>query len=230
MVSQASGLSKRQKLILLSGTLVVLSWVVPLLAMVTLPLQYVYTHLHEAGHALAFMMSGGSGVTIRVFADGSGVATGLGGNPLLISPAGYVGATAFGALVIAMAKHDRGARAALLTMAWILGLSMVLWVRGDIVGLVSGAVGVLVLALAGSYLKGDARMFAAQFFGLFMGLASLQAVFATLHIGQVAMGKNDAHILQELTGIPAILSAVLWSAASLALVILALRRSWASSG
>lgn len=227
-MSQASGLTKRQKLILLSGLLVVLSWVVPLLAMVTLPLQYIYTHLHEAGHALAFLASGGSGVTIRVFADGSGVATGLGGNPLLISPAGYVGATAFGALVIAMSKNDRGARAALLVMAWVLGIAMVLWVRGDVVGLISGIVGVAVLALAATQLKDDARLFAAQFFGLFMGLASLQAVFATLHIGQVAMGKNDAHILEEITGIPAILSAALWSAASLALVIWALRRSWSS--
>lgn len=154
-MSRNEGLTQRQKLILLSGFLVVLSWVVPLLAFVTLPLQYVYTHLHEAGHALAFMMSGGSGVTIRVFADGSGVATGMGGNPLLISPAGYVGATAFGALVLAMARNDRGARAALLMMAWLLALSMVLWVRGDLIGLVSGAVGILVLAGAGSYLKGD---------------------------------------------------------------------------
>ncbi|MCC7434200.1 MAG: M50 family metallopeptidase [Methanoregulaceae archaeon] len=205
-----------------------MSWVLPILALLTLPLQYVYTHLHEAGHALAFVASGGTGVTVRVFQDGSGVTTGFGGNPLLVSSAGYVGATAFGALVIALAHNERGARAALLTMAWVLGGAMVLWVRGDLVGLLSGIIGVAVLALAGTKLKGDARLFAAQFFGLFMGLASLQAVFATLRIGQVALEMNDAEILQGLTGIPAIISAVIWSAISLCLVILALRRSWSA--
>lgn len=225
---ERKSLSRRQQLILLSGALVVLSWVVPILSLVTLPLQYVYTHLHEAGHALAFMASGGTGITIRVFGDGSGVTTGFGGNPLLVSPAGYVGATAFGALVIALAHTDRGARAALLTMAWVLGAAMLLWVRGDLVGLISGAVGVLALVVAATKLNGDARLFAAQFFGLFMGLASLQAVFATLRIGQVAPEMNDAEILHELTGIPAILSAVVWSAISLSLVIWALRRSWSA--
>jgi hypothetical protein len=163
-----------------------------------------------------------------VFQDGSGVTTGFGGNPLLVSSAGYVGATAFGALVIALAHNERGARTALLTMAWVLGGAMVLWVRGDLVGLLSGIIGVAVLALAGTKLKGDARLFAAQFFGLFMGLASLQAVFATLRIGQVALEMNDAEILQGLTGIPAIISAVIWSAISLCLVIWALRRSWSA--
>lgn len=227
-MSRAKSLTRRQQLILLSGSVVVLSWVLPILALLTLPLQYVYTHLHEAGHALAFVASGGTGVTVRVFQDGSGVTTGFGGNPLLVSSAGYVGATAFGALVIALAHNERGARAALLTMAWVLGGAMVLWVRGDLVGLLSGIIGVAVLALAGTKLKGDARLFAAQFFGLFMGLASLQAVFATLRIGQVALEMNDAEILQGLTGIPAIISAVIWSAISLCLVILALRRSWSA--
>jgi hypothetical protein len=113
-------------------------------------------------------------------------------------------------------------------MAWVLGGAMVLWVRGDFIGLISGVIGVVALALAGTKLKGDARLFAAQFFGLFMGLASLQAVFATLRIGQVAIEMNDAQILQGLTGIPAIVSAVIWSAISLCLVIWALRRSWSA--
>lgn len=227
-MSRGKSLSRRQQLILLSGSVVVLSWVVPILALLTLPLQYIYTHLHEAGHAMAFVVSGGTGVTIRVFQDGSGVTTGFGGNALLVSPAGYVGATAFGALVIALAHNDRGARAALLSMAWVLGGAMVLWVRGDLIGLVSGVIGVVALGIAATKLKGDARLFAAQFFGLFMGLASLQAVFATLRIGQVALEMNDAEILQDLTGIPAILSAVIWSAISLCLVIWALRRSWSA--
>lgn len=223
-----SHLNRRQQLLIFSGVLVVLSWVVPLLSLVTMPLQYVYTHLHEAGHAIALLASGGQDVTIRVFANGSGVTTGMGGSVLLTCAAGYIGATAFGALLLALAHSDRGARQALLTLAWVLGIAIVFWVRGDLVGLITGGVGVFVFAIAGSYLKGDSRLFAAQFAGLYLGLASLQAVFSTLNIGQVAMGKNDAQILQDITGIPAILSAVVWTLISLALMGWALRRSWSS--
>lgn len=227
-MKQSRPLDKRQKMLLWSALLVVLSWVTPLLSLVTMPLQYVYTHLHEAGHAVALLATGGSDITIRVFANGSGVTTGMGGSVLLTCAAGYIGATAFGALALVLTRSDRGARQALLMLAWMLGLALVIWVRGDIVGLLSGGVGVLVFALAGSYLKGDARIFAAQFAGLYLGLASLQAVFSTLCIGQIPMGKNDAEILQDLTGIPAILSATVWSLISLGLVIWAIRRSWAS--
>lgn len=228
-MSKASrGLSRRKQMLLLSGASVVVSWLVPILALVTLPLQYLYTHLHEAGHAIALTLTGGTGVRMQVFADGSGVTQAFGGNVLLTCAAGYVGATAFGALVLMLATSDRGARTALLTMAWVMGIGSVLWLRGDAVGLATGILGVVLLALAGTKLKGDGRLFAAQFFGLYLGLASLQAVFSTLNLGGMSLGKNDAQILQELTGIPALLSAVTWSLISVMLVGLALRRSWSS--
>ena len=86
-------MNRNQKLLLLSTGLVIVSWVVPILSLLTLPLQYLYTHLHEIGHAIVAAGTGGHDIEIKVFANGSGVTTSLGGSQLLISPAGYVGAT-----------------------------------------------------------------------------------------------------------------------------------------
>lgn len=219
-------MKKSQKLLLLSIVLALASWVVPTLNLVCLPLQYLYTHLHELSHALAAIITGGGDITIKVFADGSGVTTSMGGWPLIVSPAGYVGATVLGSAILFASTTPRGAKACLLTVAVTLAAALVIWIRGDVVGVTTAAVGALLLWVAGSKLKEDNLVFCGQFLGAYLCLASLQAVFSIFGFGSVAMMENDAVILQHETGIPAQLSALVWASISVLSVGAMLVRSW----
>lgn len=202
------------------------SWVIPVLALAALPIQYLYTHLHEISHALVAVATGGTGVTIRVFADGSGVTGSFGGWQLFVSPAGYVGGTIFGAVVLFWSRSAEGARKALASIAVVLGVGLLLWIRGDLFGLISAVLGIAGLALGAKYLKGDTLAFTGQFIGAYLCLASLQAVFSIFGFGSMAMQENDAVILERATGIPAALSALLWAGISVTVVVVMLIRAW----
>lgn len=219
-------MKKARNLLASSILLALASWVIPILALAALPIQYLYTHLHEISHALVAVATGGTGVTIRVFADGSGVTTSFGGWQLLVSPAGYVGGTIFGAAILFWSRSAEGARKALSSIAVVLGIGLLLWIRGDLFGLISAVLGIAGLALAAKYLKGDALAFCGQFIGAYLSLASLQAVFSIFGFGSMAMQVNDAVILEQATGIPAALSALLWAGVSVTVVVAMLIRAW----
>lgn len=68
-------------------------------SIITYPVRLFVTFVHEAGHALAGLLSGGSVEGFTVSPDGSGVARIAGGNIALIAPAGYLGAALFGAML-----------------------------------------------------------------------------------------------------------------------------------
>lgn len=221
-------MTTNRKMLVVSILLALASWMVPFLSVVSLPLQYLYTHLHEIGHALAGVASGGQGIQILVFADGSGVTSSLGGSQLLLSPAGYVGATIFGGLMLAMASNAAGARLALRLLGGLVAMALLLWIRGDAVGLLTAVLSIVALFTMAAKLKDESALFAATFLGIYQCLASLQAVFSILNFGSVAMQENDAVILERATGIPAILSASVWSLISAAVVVTMVARSWRS--
>lgn len=66
---------------------------------ITYPVRLFVTFVHEAGHSLAGLLSGGKVEGFTVSPDGSGVARISGGNIALIAPAGYLGAALFGAML-----------------------------------------------------------------------------------------------------------------------------------
>lgn len=69
------------------------------LTAVTYPIRLFVTYVHEAGHSLAALLTGGQVQGFTVSPDGSGYAVTAGGNPALILPAGYLGAALFGSLL-----------------------------------------------------------------------------------------------------------------------------------
>ncbi len=80
-----------------------LLWVNPMnwgiVSAVMYPLRLFVTFIHEAGHSLAALISGGDVIGFQVSADGSGLAITRGGNRALIIPAGYLGAALFGSIL-----------------------------------------------------------------------------------------------------------------------------------
>jgi hypothetical protein len=64
------------------------------------PFRLFVTFVHEAGHGLTAILTGGQFLRFEVFANGSGVATSAGGSRFLIPQMGYLGAALFGAILL----------------------------------------------------------------------------------------------------------------------------------
>ena len=225
-MSSQSALRPHQKTLVIACVLTMAGFLVPVLRDLLLPVMYLNTHLHELCHALVTMITGGEVTKIVVHADGSGETPVLGGQMFLIASAGYVGASICGALMIAFGNVEKTAKRALIVLTVMLSFSMVVWVRGDTVGEIAGLAWMVVLVGILCFVKGTPLMFTCQFLGLQQCLNSLLSVFALVKLSVSTDVESDASILEKITGLPAIMWAVIWSIFSIALVVWTLRKSW----
>jgi hypothetical protein len=85
---------------LIAFGIVFVLWNIPQLDFILYPFRLFVTFVHESGHAVAALLTGGrvGGMTVNPI-TGSGVTLTAGGSRLLILPAGYLGAALFGALL-----------------------------------------------------------------------------------------------------------------------------------
>ena len=74
-------------------------WNTPMLGIVMAPLRLFVTYIHEAGHSLSAILTGGRVIGFLVSPDGSGLATTAGGNRAVVISGGYLGAALFGSLL-----------------------------------------------------------------------------------------------------------------------------------
>ena len=102
--------------LLLACAVTVCLWFVPVASYALYPLRLFVTMIHEGSHALAATLTGGVAERIVVQPDASGYTLTAGGWNVLIVMAGYLGATAYGAGMLALARRPGTAR-------WILGVS-----------------------------------------------------------------------------------------------------------
>ncbi|QYK52323.1 MAG: M50 family metallopeptidase [Fimbriimonadaceae bacterium] len=219
-------MTKSQKLLLLASAASILLWAVPVLRIAILPLIYLNTHFHELAHALAAWISGGSPERILVFADGSGVTPILGGNAILVGSAGYMGTAILGSILILNGRTEKKARTALKTLSILLGLSLILLVKGDIAGVLSAIFWIPALWLLGSQLKGDSLKFAVKFIGLQMSLTAFHAVLTLFEITAATDEHSDAMILQQATYISDVVWAFGWVVFAVLLAGFTLRSVW----
>ena len=87
------------------------------LEIVVYPLRLFVTFVHEAGHALAALITGGQVHSFTVQPNGSGYAITSGGNMALVLPAGYLGAALLGSLLFLLSN---------LASRWLSGLAIAL--------------------------------------------------------------------------------------------------------
>jgi len=191
-----------------------------------LPLIYLNTHIHELCHAVLSVLTGGQVDYILVLANGSGSTPVRGGSTILIASGGYVGTALVGGILLAFSRTPKQATSMLwLTFGFIVS-SLVLFVRGDLIGVVSGILWAMALALMASKLSGPKSVFAAQFLGMQMALTSLQAFLVLLKVTSVTETHSDAMILQGVTGIPAMAWALGWTVFGILSIGLALVSAW----
>jgi len=192
-----------------------LPWLVPLRLLVVL--------VHETGHALATLLFGGRVERIVVGADESGQclsALPVGWLPqIAVYSAGYLGSAVAGALQLVLAFRFRLHRPVLYAMgAWatIMGLLYAGNAFTLAFCLLSGAV---LLVLARVLPAGGVRT-AVLALAVFTGLYALFDLRDDLWRSGVR-GMSDAALLAAGTHVPALLWAVLWSALSVGVLVLA---------
>jgi hypothetical protein len=74
-------------------------WNIPQLDFILYPFRLFVTFVHEAGHGLAAILTGGRFEGFEVYSSGAGQALTVGGSRAVILPAGYLGAALFGAVL-----------------------------------------------------------------------------------------------------------------------------------
>jgi len=204
-------------------------WNVPAFDFLMYPLRLFTTYVHEAGHALAALLSGGQVLGFQVAANGSGLATTAGGNPLLILPAGYLGAALFGAgLFYLVNRLPRWADGLAIALGLGMAIFTLLFARPDArsgapLALMVGLGFAVLLVVIGAKAPLWLTVFTLNLLAL---LTSLNAVFDIWYIVQNSGAgngfiRNDAAAFSPifLGGIfPPWLIALSWAAIALALL------------
>lgn len=144
--------SARRRLWLAIGAFVVflVLWQSGALANLLYPLRLFVSLVHELGHGLTAILTGGRFLSFEVFPNGAGLASTIDGSSFLVPQMGYLGAALFGAVLLALTNTVRDVRPVAYGVAALVGFGVVFFTgQGGLVAvLMIGAV--LAWALAAS--------------------------------------------------------------------------------
>lgn len=185
------------------------------------PFALFVTLLHETGHAIATIGTGGSVGSLQIASDLSGVTLTRGGTMALIAPAGYLGATLAG--VALLLTPLRWARWAIGTLAAVPLATLVLFHPADTFTAL-WCVGFLAVLGAAAW-KVPVRWlaFLQIFLGVEAGLNAFRDLMTLVFIsGSNAHIQTDAENMSRTLFLPATFWAVSWTIISMLLLISAL--------
>ena len=96
--------------------------------MILNPIHLLVTFLHELGHALGALLTGGDVLALQVNADGSGVTTTRGGNLGIILMGGYLGSAILGNILFYIgANGGKIAKATLFVLMGLMIFASIMW-------------------------------------------------------------------------------------------------------
>lgn len=229
----SNGLTTKQTLTLIAlaaGAALLLAFA-PGLGWLDYPFRLLLTTVHELGHGLTALLTGGRFERFLISSNGSGLAYTSGGWRLLIVPAGYLGTALFGAGLILVGRSQRWARRALGLIGLVLLISTALYARTVLTFVTS--------LLFGIFFLGFAWRATPAWIVFFLHLLAIEAAFTSLGdlLGLIRIsarffrqGHNDALSMQQMTFIPAIVWALLWALAAAALLGWAIWTTWIRNG
>ncbi len=218
--------------LLIAAALSVLLWFIPYAEFLTYPFRIFVTFIHEGGHALAALLTGNSVASLSVATNASGETyTTQGGliSQFLISSAGYLGAMAFGALLLVLIRKAIAARIVLLSCGiLIFALTMIFGLIKPIFSMNAWS-GIPFTLLAGTVISAGliliAKFASARVATFFLSFLAVQCVLnalfdlKTVFFMASPFGPSvptDAVNMANATGIPAIFWTVIWIGVALA--------------
>lgn len=222
--------------LLLAAALSVGLWFIPYAWILSYPFQLFVTFIHEGGHALAAVLTGNSVRSLSVSLDTSGLTETLvapGGlfSQFFISSAGYVGAMAFGALLLWLVRLSVKPHVVLAgAAAVIFGLTLVF---GFVIPLTNFAFSPFTIFAGGLLTAGllaAAKYASRPVAGFLVSFLAVQCVLNALFnlrdltvLSLDTTQRTDAMNMEAATGIPAIIWALMWVAVAIVILSLAMR-------
>jgi hypothetical protein len=225
------------KALLAAAALSLALWFVPYAWVLTYPFQLFVTFIHEGGHALAAVLTGNSVRSLSVALDTSGLTETLtpaeGGflSRMLISSAGYLGAIAFGALLLWLVRLKVKARVVLVGSAVVIaGLTAVFGFLVPLTNLslspftvIAGSLLTAGLLAAAKFLGPRARNFLVSFLAVQCVLDAVFNLRDLFFLSVATDAPTDARNMELLTGVPSIFWAIFWIVVSVVILSLVLR-------
>ncbi len=227
--------------LLVASAISLVLWFIPFAWVLYYPFELFVTFIHEGGHALAALLTGRSVDYIWVATDTQGltVSRGQGGvlSQIVVASAGYLGAMAYGALLLVLIRKAVAARIVLLVSGfYILGLTVIFGLIKPLYTL-SGLSGVPFTVFAGIGISVAliliARFASARVATFFMSFLAVQCVlnalfnlkdlFALSSPFQSQLVHTDAVSMANATGIPAIFWAAFWIVMALGILWFVMR-------
>lgn len=225
--------------LLVAATISVLLWFIPYAEVLTYPFRIFVTFIHEGGHALAALLTGNSVASLSVAMNASGETyTTQGGliSNFFIASAGYLGAMAYGALLLVLIRKAIAARIVLLSSAGLIfALTMIFGLFKPLLAL-NFLSGIPFTLFAGLFIVVGlvliARFASARVATFFVSFLAVQCVLnalfdlKTVFFMSTPFGPSvptDAVNMFRATGIPAIFWTVLWIGLALGILWFAMR-------
>lgn len=189
--------------LLLGFVAVLLLWNTPLVY----PVKIFTVFLHELGHGLAAVLTGGRIVSIKLTADQGGLATTAGGWELLVIPAGYIGSMLFGGLILLAAARSRADKLISLLIAMTVAAVTLLFVR-NLFGFAFGLAFAGAMAAMGRWGGAALNDFMLRLLGLTSILYAVIDIYSDLIVRTVP--SSDASAMSRLLFGPPAMWGVLW--------------------
>jgi len=194
--------------------------VIPIVNLLDYPFRLLITIVHELGHGVAALITGGGFRNFTIAPDGSGLAYTAGGWRMVIIPAGYLGVAIFSAVLFRLGGNQKTSRwalgiigGAMLVLSLIFGrpgAASIQAVAGSVLGMVFGVIfGALFLRLA---FKASAELitFFIHFIAVKAALEAFNDIFVVIGLASNPGIRTDAQSMAELTHIPAIIWGGVW--------------------
>ena len=238
---QESEFSPRQTLSLigLAGLTAVIITIVPIINLLNYPFRLLLTIVHELGHGIAAILTGGDFHNFIISPNGAGLAYTAGGWRFAVIPAGYLSVAIFAALLIMLGRSHRWSRLALGLIGGLM-LLMSCWfgrpaepsfgaLLGSFLTIFAGVLlgGVLVRVA----LKATAAtiIFFTHLIAIKAGFTAFADIFGLIGLNMSTNHPNDALSMAQLTGIPAVIWALVWIVMAVAIIGLAIKTTWFSN-
>ncbi len=193
---------------------------------VVYPIKIFVVVLHELGHAVAALVTGGQVVGIEIFPNEGGVTFTRGGWPFVILSAGYLGSLLAGGVLLYLSSYRRWGRVLMMILATLIMVSVLLFIR-NFFGVIYGLVVAAAMFFSAVRLPNIVNVYSLRFVAIASCLYALLDIRSDLFtVAPAGSGiVNDAVALSRLTGIPSIIWAGLWLLISLVMLVFFLSRA-----